>query len=362
MQKRLETIISTIKTLGADAILLTQPANRRYASNVLSSAGMVLLTTQGNAYFLVDSRYVETAEKNAGPLGYEIVMTMMEYSTYYTAINQLLKKHGIRRLAIENLFISLSEYEGFQQNLQCELVPAGDAIDMLREVKTPEEVEKLTKAQRIAERALRETLGIFKLGMTEREFGAELAYRIFKYGAEALAFNPLILSGANASMPHGRPSDKVIGEGELLLMDFGATYQGYFSDMTRTVAIGYATDEMYQVYNTVLSAHYAGIKALKPGAVGSEVDAAARKVIADSGLDGCYGHGLGHSVGLDGRILLRAKRGSTAVFQEGNTITIEPGIYIPGKIGCRIEDILWLSPNGTTSLAEFPKDELMIIK
>lgn len=362
MKQRLKNIISATKSLGADALLITQPANRRYASNVLSSTGMVLLTVQGDAYFLVDSRYVETAEKNAGPLGYKIIMTMMEYSTYYTAINKLIQKHGIKSLAIENLFISLSEYEGFRDNLQCELVPAGDTIDMLREVKSPEEIEKLTKAQRIAERALHETLDIFHLGMTEREFGAELVYRIFKYGAEALAFNPLILSGGNASMPHGRPSDKAIAEGELLLMDFGATYQGYFSDMTRTVAIGYATDEMYQVYNTVLAAHYAGIHALKPGAIGWEVDAAARKIIDDSGLEGCYGHGLGHSVGLDGRILLRAKRGSKVMFSEGNTITVEPGIYIPGKIGCRIEDIMWLSPKGTVSLATFPKDELIIVK
>lgn len=362
MTSKVEKIISAIQALKADAILITQPANRRYASNVLSSAGMVLLTAQGERYFLVDSRYVETAEKNAGPLGYEIIMTMMESDTYYRAINELIRKHGIKQLAIENLFISLAEYEGFRDNLQCALVPADNAVDMLREVKSVDEVENLTKAQRIAETSLWETLDSFKKGMTEREFAAELIYRIFKHGAEALAFNPLILSGANASMPHGRPSDKVIAEGELLLMDFGATYQGYFSDMTRTIAIGYATDEMYQVYNTVLAAHYAGIQALKPGAVGSEVDAAARKVIEESGLDGCYGHGLGHSVGLDGRILLRAKRGSSAVFSEGNTITIEPGIYIPDKVGCRIEDILWLSPAGTVSLAEFPKQELMILK
>lgn len=362
MNARVEKIISLINEANAEAILITQPANRRYASNVLSSCGMVLLTAQGERYFLVDSRYVETAEKNAGPLGYEVIMTMMEYDTYYVAINQLLRKHGIQRLAIENLFVSLAEYEGFRDNLQCELMPLDNKLDMLREVKTVDEVEKLTKAQRIAEKALWDTLGVFKLGMTERDFASELIYRIFKYGAETLAFNPLILSGGNASMPHGRPSDKVIAEGELLLMDFGATYDGYFSDMTRTVAIGHATDEMYQVYNTVLAAHYAGIQALKPGAIGNEVDAAARRVIEESGLEGCYGHGLGHSVGLDGRILLRAKRGSNAVFSQGNTITVEPGIYLPGKIGCRIEDILWLSPEGTVSLAQFPKNELMIIK
>ena len=359
MTSRIERIISVIHASGADALLITQPANRRYASNVLSSAGMVLITADGDRYFLVDSRYTETAEKNAGPLGYKVIDANAEY---FSPLNELIKKHNIKSIAIENLYISLAEYNDFRLHLQCELVDVNDQIDMLREVKSPDEVECLVKAQRIAEQALYETLDIFHIGMTERDFASELVYRIFKYGAEALAFNPLILSGPNASMPHGRPSDKVITEGELLLMDFGATYQGYFSDMTRTVAIGYATDEQYEVYNTVLAAHYSGIKALKPGAVSRDVDAAAKKIIADSGLPGCYGHGLGHSVGLDGRILLRAKAGCDSVFQTGNTITIEPGIYIPGKIGCRIEDIMWLSPEGTVSLAKFPKDELLIIK
>ena len=198
-------------------------------------------------------------------------------------------------------------------------------------------------AQRIAEKALTDILNEIRPGVTEKEIAARLQYLMLHYGAEDKSFDPIVVSGPNGSLPHGVPSEKVIQAGEFVTMDFGCIYHGYCSDMTRTVAVGSVTDEMRQVYDTVLQAQLAGIAAARAGATGKAVDGAARDIIRQAGYGPCFGHSFGHKP-----------------LPAGAVISAEPGIYLPGKLGVRIEDVLYLTPEGCQNLTLAPK-ELVIL-
>ena len=358
---RIENLTNVINTLGADALLITHSDNRLYASGFISSRGMVFVTKDADAYYLTDSRYLEAAEKELTDKGFMLADTTLGFNS---VINDLIKKHGVKSLAVEDMHLSLSEYRDFCDNLCAELVFAGDKVDRLRAFLTVGDKNALRYAQSLAEKALSETIAGFKIGMTEKQLEAELVYHMYMNGADDLSFKPEIISGANASMPHGNPSDKPIVSGDILFMDFGLVKNGYWSDMTRCFAVDYAADEVSEVYYTVLKAQNAAIDAFKPGMRGKEVDAVARNVIMSSGLDGCYRHALGHGIGLLGAApTCLANSQSEDIMQEGNCITFEPGIYQPGKLGCRIEDIVWLGPDGTKeNLTRFPKDKLVVLR
>ena len=219
---------------------------------------------------------------------------------------------------------------------------------------------KIVAAQRIAEQALEEVLNDIKVGVTEKEIAARLTYLMLHYGAENMSFDPIVVSGANSSKPHGVPTEKEIQAGDFVTMDFGCIVDGYCSDMTRTVAVGHVTDEMQTVYDTVLNAQLAGIAACKAGVTGREVDGAARKVIADAGYGEAFGHGFGHGVGLEIHEAPTAgPRGETPL-PAGSIVTAEPGIYLPGKFGVRIEDMLYVIEDGCVNLTEAPK-QLVIL-
>ena len=215
-------------------------------------------------------------------------------------------------------------------------------------------------AQRIAERAFDEVLGEIKPGMTEREIAAELVYRMLRNGAENISFDPIVVTGAKTSMPHGVPGDRKVQRGDFLTMDFGCIYKGYCSDMTRTVAIGGVSDEMKAVYNIVLKAQLAGIAAAKAGLKGREIDAAARKVIDEAGYGEYFGHGFGHGIGLEVHEEPNAGPVSEALMEPGVVISAEPGIYLPGRFGVRIEDVIIITENGCENITT-AKKELIIL-
>lgn len=242
----------------------------------------------------------------------------------------------------------------------CELVPASDALDKLRQAKDAEELAAMEAAQGIAERALADILKEIRPGVTEKEIAARLQYLMLHYGASDMSFDPIVVSGPNGSLPHGVPSEKEIASGEFVTMDFGCIYGGYCSDMTRTVAVGSVTEEMGRVYRTVLAAQKAGIAAAKAGVTGKAVDAAARAVIDGAGYGKYFTHSFGHGVGLEIHEAPNASSLNQVPLPAGAVISAEPGIYIPGKLGVRIEDVILITPEGCRNLTKAPKDLIVL--
>ena len=353
---RLEKIRSKVKEAGADAVLITSPLNRRYATTFNSSAGVVLITMD-KAYYIVDFRYIEAATKNT-----DKAFTVLQLQETFTKdIARMAKELGIKKLAFENRAMSVYEFESYKAAVDAEFVNFDTHMERVRQNKEPVELEMMKKAQSITETAFHALLPQIKAGMTEKEVATTLMNEMYKNGADGLAFSVIAVSGANSSLPHGVPSDKKLEDGDFLTMDFGASYKGYASDMTRTVAIGHATDEMKKVYNTVLEAQLKALSVAKVGMTGVEVDAAARDIITAAGFGENFQHGLGHCVGLNVHEDPRANTVDTSKFEVGHVLTIEPGIYLPGKFGVRIEDMIYFGENGVENLTHIPK-ELIIIK
>ena len=356
MKNNLKKLQAIPAKLGADALLVTSPENRQYATGFHSTAGIALITAD-RAWFFTDFRYIEAAQANIE--GFEIEM-IDRARNYVARINEKLGEIGSKKLAYESLTMSVQDYQDWKEKVNAELVPAGNAFYECRRSKEPWELELMIRAQRIAEAALEETLKMIKPGVTEKQIAAELVYRMLLGGADNVSFDPIVVSGANSSMPHGVPSDKKVEAGDFVTMDFGAKYKGYCSDMTRTVAVGYATDEMKKIYGIVLEAQKAGIAAAKAGVTGKSIDSAARKVIEDAGYGEYFGHSFGHSLGLEIHEPPNASQSDETVLPAGDAISAEPGIYLPGKFGVRIEDVIVLREDGCEDLMLAPK-ELMIL-
>lgn len=355
---RFYKIAEKLEAYGLDAMMVTSAPNRHYAARFPSSAG-VAVVTKDKSFFITDSRYIEAAGKRI--TGAEIRQSTNQVSAT-DIVNEIIRAHAIKKLGFEEQYATVAEYNRWQKKLDgVELVPATKLLMDLRGVKEPEEIDFMIKAQRIAEKALTEALDFIKPGVTEKEISAYLQYRMLCSGAEKMSFEPIVVSGVNSSMPHGVPSDKKVENGDFVTMDFGCVYGGYCSDMTRTVAVGYATEEMERVYHTVLAAQEAGIRASRAGVTGKSIHEAAAKVIADAGYGQYFGHGFGHGVGVEIHEGAGAAPTSNQLLPAGAVISAEPGIYIPGKFGVRIEDVIVLREGGCTDIMEAPR-ELMILK
>lgn len=240
------------------------------------------------------------------------------------------------------------------------LKPYQQPISAFRASKEPWELELMRKAQEITDKAFEEMCKVVKVGMTEKEVEAELIYRLYKNGADGLPFQPIVVSGPNTSMPHGVPGERVLEYGDFVTMDFGCLYKGYCSDMTRTVALGFVTEEMDKVYHIVLEAQLAGIAATKAGVAGRDMDGAARKVITDAGYGAYFGHGYGHSLGLEIHEAPNAGPSSEQPMPVGAVCSAEPGIYLPGKFGVRIEDATVITEDGVEILTKSPKNLIIL--
>lgn len=338
---------------SADCALITSDINRRYFTGMKSSAGIVLAFSQ-KAYLLIDFRYIEKAR--ATVTNAEVI----ELKRLFPQISELLTKHEATSMAIESETMTVKELNTYRHYFKDMKIVSDDSlsndISALRMIKDEEELECIKMAQRIAEMSLEELLPFIKVGRTEREIALELNRLMFKNGAEDLSFETIVLAGANTSMPHGVPSDKKVEDGEFVLMDFGAVYNGYHSDMTRTICVGKPSEEMERVYNIVLKAQEAGIEAARAGIVGSALDKISRDIIEAAGYGECFGHSLGHGVGLEIHEKPNASPNYKLPLNCGSVVTVEPGIYIEGKFGVRIEDFVILTENGCENLTKCAKN------
>lgn len=346
----LEKLRDELKKSGTDALMITGPAARLWATGFSSTAGVVLVTKE-RSYFLTDSRYFEAA--NSEISGAEVRL-IARGTDYYSEINRVLTEHGAKKLGFEEDSVVFSAYERYCEKLDAKLEPAGKLVSVLRASKSAAELEGMKAVQRIAEKSYSETLSLISGGMTEKDIAGELVCRMLRNGADDKSFDPIVVSGARSSMPHGVPEDRPIGAG-FLTMDFGAKKNGWCSDTTRTICIGEPTEEMIDVYDTVLRAQTAGIAAARAGVTGADVDAAARRIIEDAGYGEYFGHSFGHGLGLDVHEAPSASPNAFECLPEGAVISAEPGIYIPGKFGVRIEDILFLTGQGCENITNLPK-------
>ena len=351
-------IAEKLSAYELDGMLLTCEANRFYASGFHSTGtdGVALVTREGNFYF-TDSRYIEAAHNKVQDA--EIAMTDAAHP-YVDLINAAMEKTHVQKLGFEDAYMTVADYRHYSEKLHCQLVPATELLISLRQSKDEEEIQRMIAAQRIAEAALDQIVKEIKPGVTEKEIAARLQYLMLHYGAENMSFDPIVVSGPNGSLPHGVPSEKTIQAGEFVTMDFGCIKNGYCSDMTRTVAVGSVTDEMKTVYETVLKAQLAGIAKARAGVTGRDIDAAARKVIEDAGYGKYFGHSFGHSLGLDIHEHPIAAPGVHAKLPEHTVISAEPGIYLPGKFGVRIEDVMHLTADGAEILTRSPKNLIIL--
>ncbi len=351
---RLEKLAAMIREKGADGLLITEAENLCYATGFVGLEGMVMVTADGKGLCFTDSRYIEAAEKAIRPMGYQVIDPKLGYPA---VAKRVCEEEKLETLLFEDRDMSVADFRRYESAVApAKLIPVDDGIMRLRQVKEEAEVERVVAAQRIAEKALDEILPLIRPGAVEKELAAELDYRMARLGSTGVSFQTIFVSGAKSSMPHGTPGDKKIEAGDFVTIDFGAMVGGYHSDMTRTFAVGFATDEMKKVYNTVLQAQLAGIEAFGPGKIGRDVDEAARKVIRDAGYGEYFGHSLGHSVGLNIHEAPNASPKSEVAFEVGNITTMEPGIYIPGKFGVRIEDMVYLGADGKRNLTLYPKE------
>lgn len=341
---------------GLSALWLYDEIDRLYASGYLTSDGAVLVLPD-KAYFITDSRFIEAAMEQVE--GAEVLLCTAE-NKESDILRRLLAENGVTELGAQDGSLSYSEYLRYQETLGVRFVPAQQITKSLRELKERFEVESMIRAQRIAEKALDHVLGLLAPGLTENEVAAELEYQMKKNGAQGLAFETICVAGTNSSRPHGVPTDNRLKAGDFVTMDFGCKINGYCSDMTRTVALGKLSDEMKKVYNTVLAAQLAGEKAAHAGIIGREMDKAARDVIEKAGYGEHFGHGLGHSVGLLIHEGPNASPRELRPLLEGTVVTCEPGIYLPGKFGVRIEDMLLITKDGCENLTNAPKNLIIL--
>ena len=339
-----------------DGLLLTSRYSRHYGAEFDIAEGVAIVSRKGCRYF-TDSRYIESAEN--GIKGFE-VLGINQFAGYIKRINDAIADFGITTLGYEEVYLTVAELMNYEKNLNARLVPFNKEIYGFRGVKEEWELERMRKAQEITDKAFAEVLPRIKVGMTELELQAELIYCLYKNGGQGLSFDPIVVSGPNTSLPHGVAGERKIQEGDFVTMDFGVLYQGYCSDMTRTVAVGYATEEMKTVYNTVLEAQLAGIAATRAGVIGKEIDGAARKVIVDAGYGEYFGHGYGHSLGLEVHESPSPNAGNANPMPCGSVCSAEPGIYLPGKFGVRIEDVTILTENGCEDITGSPKNLIIV--
>ena len=339
-----------------DGLLLTSRYSRHYGAEFDISEGVAIVTKKGSRYF-TDSRYIESAE--AGIKNFE-VLPINQFTGFIKRINEAIEEFGITTLGYEETYLTVGEFMNFEKNLNAKLVPFNKQIASFRNVKEEWELELMRKAQNISDKAFSEVLPRIKVGMTELELQAELIYCLYKNGATGLAFDPIVVSGPNTSLPHGVAGERVIQEGDFITMDFGASYMGYCSDMTRTVAVGFATEEMKTVYNTVLEAQLTALGISKAGTIGRDIDAAARKVISDAGYGEYFGHGYGHGLGLEVHESPSPNGANPNPIPAGAVCSAEPGIYLPGKFGVRIEDCIVFMEDGHENLAHSPKNLIIV--
>ncbi len=347
-----DNVNGLISQKNIDALLITDPYNMRYISGFRGGEG-VLYISRNQHVLITDSRYTEAAGKESD---FTVAEENRE-NPRTELLSKCISQDHARSLGYEDCSMLCSDFAMFKKKLNVETwVPMGQTVNELRQIKTPEELDYLRKAESIGDAAFTAMLNFIKEGQTELEVAARLEYEMKMNGAEGFSFDSIVASGINSSMPHAVPSEKKLENGDFLTMDFGCIYKGYCSDMTRTVVIGKADSRQKEIYDIVLRAHKVSMAAVKPGMKGCEVDKVARDLITEAGYGDCFGHGLGHSVGLYIHEEPRFSMTDQTVLKANMIETIEPGIYVPGFGGVRIEDMILITEDGYEDLAHSPKE------
>ena len=351
---KLEELRTKMDDAGIDAVIVHDELNQRYLSNFAFTDGLLFISST-EAYLITDFRYFEMAKKQADK-AFSVVMP----SDRESFLSETLCSSRIKRVGFEGGSISYAVQKKYTERYpELDFADIGEMILQLRKIKSPEEISKIQKAQDITDKAFSHILSLLSPNMTELDVVAELEYSVRKLGGEGVAFDTIAVSGDASALPHGRARNVRLKPG-FLTMDFGAKYDGYCSDMTRTVVIGKATEEMKSIYNTVLCAQREAIEFLRAGVDCCEADKIARDII-DKSYPDTFGHSLGHSLGLfihETPALSKKYKGTK--LRSGEVVTVEPGIYIYGKMGCRIEDMVKIEEHGVYNFTKSTKELIEI--
>lgn len=339
---------------GLDAILVTNPINRKYISGFTGTAGVAIVSKDATR-FITDFRYIEQATEQAEHF------TIIEHkSAIESEIKNQLTALNIKSLGFEKDDVTYASFQRYEKTLEVNLVPVSGLIEKIRLIKSPEELRILKRAGEIADAAYEHIQAYIKPGVREIEIANELEFFMRKQGATSSSFDMIVASGYRSALPHGVASEKEIQSGELVTMDYGALYNGYCSDITRTVAVGQISDELKNIYDTVLEAQLRGVKGIKPGMTGKEADALTRDYITEKGYGEYFGHSTGHGLGLEVHEEPRLSHLSESILEPGMVVTVEPGIYIPSVGGCRIEDDIVITETGNKRLTNATKELIQL--
>lgn len=353
MRRRIEKLQKMMAEHHVDGLVITKEENVRYFSGFTGDS-TILFVLPDTVYLITDSRYTEQAEQEAPHCN-----VITHNGAFYEGLKPLWKNHGCHTLGYERVEIS----HAFYLSLEEELKPAttvGLSLDLLRMIKTAKEIQYLEKACAIADKAFMEVLPEIRPGVTERYLQGYLEWNMLKLGAEEKSFDTIVASGLRSSLPHGTASDKKIEKGDFITFDFGAVYKGYHSDITRTVVVGKPTDKQKKLYRRVWEAQHLGVQAVCAGRTGKEIDAVSRHYFARHGCESYFIHSLGHGIGLEIHELPVLSPKSETILQPGMVVTVEPGLYIPGFGGVRIEDSVLVTNEGYRILTKTTKDLLVL--
>ena len=357
--RRMKNIRDLLRKNQIESLLLTSEANRRYFSPYNIAEGMMMIS-QGENCFFTDSRYIEAAQKNMK--GFRVSMVSSQ-CTYADLIKKFVQENYIGSIGYEENHITagtLDHLKTFLERQEIAFVPAQELLSQVRQVKTEAELDNIRKAQEITDQTFSDILKEIRPGITEKDLKIELLYRLGKNGAEEPAFDPVVVSGPNTSMPHGVASDRILQNGDFITLDFGAKWNGYCADMTRTVALGEADKLMRRVYDLVLRAQEAGIAATKAGVTGAEIDEASRKVFRAEGFEEYMMHSHGHGIGLEVHEGPNCSPSWTKKLKENCVCSAEPGIYLEGMFGVRIEDLVIIKKDGCENITKSPKSLIIL--
>ena len=334
------------------AALLQNPSNIFYLSGY-TGEGLLLVTPSSSAV-ITDFRYVEAAQKQCPGFAVHTIRTGV---SHVQLAYDLLQSEGVKKLAIEDNVVTVRSMREIEKAMpDVEFIPLDFKPEKLREVKDDDELSRIERACDITCQAFEYICGFIAPGRTEREVQLALDYKMLQLGSQGLAFNTIVASGENGSLPHAVPGDREIREGDMVTLDFGARFEGYDADMTRTVAVGQPSDKMRRIYEIVLHAQETAQAAIAPGVKCSEIDGIARNIITEAGYGECFGHSTGHGVGIDIHEEPRVSSRSEQILTPGNIVTVEPGIYVPGLGGVRIENTCVVTETGVRALCGASKE------
>ena len=339
-----------------DAVVAFSPINRRWLTNFKSSAGFVVVTPE-RAYLGVDFRYIEAAKKAGAEAGIDVI----RFDKPYETLAKLLEGLNVQTVGYEEEYMTVKDFSDFKAALgKYEYIGVSQMFTELRAVKEPFEIERIAKAAEITDKAFLHALNVIRTGMTERQLQQEIDTFFIKNGADGNAFESIVLSGENTSRPHGVPGDREFRTGDLILMDTGSMFNGYCSDMTRTVALGYIKDEAVEAYNTVLAAQEIALNTIKAGQDARAMDKVARDIIDGAGWAEEFGHSLGHGVGLEIHESPYMSTRTHDILKVNQVVTVEPGVYFEGKFGIRIEDMVLVTENGIRDFTGSKKQLIVV--